>query len=372
MEREEHTVVLEGATLTMGEELFQPSPTTEAIVGCCRDLYVHSLETFVFALVFSGKVGVYQKRTGIPGEQPTPITEGLTKGFEERLKPFGDRADTVITVRGILTDSQQEVAAHIRTINRAYRAHSTEWQQHLIREVWMYSLAEAQKKGIEQRETSLENNLESSEELENLLDPGYVESMLAAVRASIGNLTPVDDVLARFIRKNTVAHIAAHCAYNASLMFRDDLGENRSLMPHPTRQVLVKSSAQSLIQFLVPAVLYDIVVVQGVSRPDILRQRIGDYTTDPSMIELQRKLAEAFAGTDRDREQLSRELGDASREVLAGNPFPGADAGIRRLALMRANYVKGQHQYAEGLQKVFPTLKGQSPAQRDPFRTTNL
>ena len=61
---------------------------------------MQSLETFVFALVFSGKVGVYDGRTGIPGEKSTPLAEGLTEDFEERLKVFGKRDDG-ITVRSI-------------------------------------------------------------------------------------------------------------------------------------------------------------------------------------------------------------------------------------------------------------------------------
>lgn len=382
MEREQHTVVLEGATLTMGEELFQPSPTTAAIVGCCRDLYERSLETFIFALVFSGKVGVYQKRTGIPGEKPTPIAEGLTKGFEERLHPFGDRNSNVITVQDILTNRRDKVAVHIGTINLGYRVSLVKWEQYFVREVWMYSLAEAQKKGIEQKDTSLENELKSNEELENQLYPGYVESMLAAVRRSIGNRTPHNDVVARFIRKNTVAHIAAHCAYKAALGARDDLGENRSLLPHPTRQTLVEdsvpegsapdNSVRSLMQFVVPSILHEIVVTRGVRDQDVLRQHLGAYTTDHKMIEIERKVAQALVGSKDERMQLLRELSDATKELLIGNIFPSVDAGIRTLALMRAIHVKGMAEYAKALERVFPALKIPPPAESDPFLTTNL
>jgi hypothetical protein len=369
MEREQHTVVLEGATLTMGEELFQPSERTKAIVGICRDLYLQSLETFVFALVFSGKVGVYGGRTGIPGEKPTPVAEGLTKGFGERLKEFGKRDDRIVTVRDILKDKRQKVFTHIETINRGDHSFQTEWQQHLVREVWMYSSKEAREKGIEQSETSLENSLESDEVLELLLAPEYVASMLEAVRAGIGNHTPNDAVVAGFIRKNTVAHIAAHCAYDEAVSIRDDLGANRSLMPHPTRQTLVSDSVKSLIRFVVPSLLYKIVVVEGVCEPDILRQHLGDYTVDNRMIDIQRKLAMALAGSDEDRRRLLTELGDATTEVLAGNLAPSVDAGTRKLAMMRSGYLKDRHAYSEGLKAIFPTLREPPPVQ---FPTINL
>jgi hypothetical protein len=365
MEREQHTVVLEGATLTMGEELFEPSRMTQAIVGCCRDLYLQSLETFVFALIFSGKVGVYDGRTGIPSQKPTPLAKGLTRGFEYRLKEFGKRADRIVTVPNVLTDKPQEVVTHIETINRNYHS-LNEWPQHFVREVWMYSLEEAEKKGIEQNETSLENALNSSEELELLLAPGYVASMLARVRGSIGRRTPNDEVVARFIRTNTVAHIAAHCAYHAALSVRDDLGENRSLMPHPTRQGLVTASAQSLMQFLVPSILYEIVGVRGVRKPEDLRENLGNYAADSSMIIIQRRIAQAFAASnDDDTKQLLNELTDATREVLMGFPIPGVRAGIRKLAMMRANYSKGRSGYDAGLEAIFPTLRELPPAAGD-------
>jgi hypothetical protein len=369
MEREQHTVVLEGATLTMGEELFQPSERTKAIVGCCCDLYVQSLETFVFALVFSGKVGVYDGRTGIPGENPTPVAEGLTKGFEERLREFGKREDKTITVRDILAGSKENVRAYIDTLNRKDHSPWAEWQQHMVREVWMYSSKEASQRGIEQRETTLENSLESDGALETFLATEYVESMLTAVRANIGRYAPPDEVVAGFIRKNTVAHIAAHCAYDEAVSVRDDLGANRSLMPHPTRQTLVPDSIKSLIRFVVPSLLYKIVVVEGVREPDTLRAHLGDYTVNKSMIDIQRKLAGALAGSDEDRRRLLMELGDATTEVLAGNPFPPVDAGTRKLAIMRTVYLKDRYAYSEGLKAIFPTLREPPPAQ---FRTTNL
>ncbi len=369
MEREQHTVVLEGATLTMGEELFQPSERTKAIVGCCRDLYVQSLETFVFALVFSGKVGVYDGRTGIPGEKPTPVAQGLTKGFEGRLKEFGKRDDKVVTVRDILTGKRQGVAAHIATINRMDHSFHTEWQQHLVREVWMYSSKEAREKGIEQSKTTLENSLESDEDLEFSLDAKYVVSMLRAVRASIGNHIPSDDVVSGFIRKNTVAHIAAHCAYDEAVSVRDDLGANRSLMPHPTRQTLVSDSVKSLIRFVVPSLLYKIVVVEGVCEPDTLREHLGDYTADNSLIDIQRKLAMALAGSDEDRRRLLRELGDATTEALVAGSVPGVDAGTRKLAMMRSVYLGDKHAYVDGLNAIFPMLREPPPA---PLPITNL
>jgi hypothetical protein len=144
-------------------------------------------------------------------------------------------------------------------------------------------------------------------------------------------------------------------------------------LPHPTRQTLVSGPVESLMRFVVPSVFYEIVVLQGVSDRDTLRRHLGDYITDAKMIEIQRKLAQALAGTDRDRSQLLTELTDATREVYAGNIFPKVDAGIRTLGLMRANYVKGDaDKYAKGLEEIFPELKEPSPAQRDPSPTTNL
>jgi hypothetical protein len=365
MDREQHTVVLEGATLTMGEELFQPSERTKAIVWRCRDLYVQSLETFVFALVFSGRIGVYDGRTGIPGEKPTPIAEGLTKGFEERLKEFGKRDDKIVTVRDILTDKRQEVFTHIETINRGDHSFQTEWQQHLVREVWMYSSKEAREKGIEQSETSLENSLESDDVLEIYLVPEYVESMLAAVRTSIGSHTPTNDVVRGFIRKNTVAHIAAHCAYHEAVRVRDDLGENRSLLAHPTRQTLVTNSVKSLIRFVVPSLLYKAVVVEGVRDPESLRRHLGYYIVDRGMIDIQRTIATALAGSGEDRMRLLTRLGDATVEGLAIRSISGVDSGMRKLAMMRTAYLKDQyafHAYNEGLKVIFPTLREPPPS----------
>lgn len=362
-------MVLEGATLTMGEELFQPSERTKAIVGCCSDLYVQSLETFIFALVFSGKVGVYNGRTGIPGENPTPVAEGLTKGFEERLREFGKREDKAITVRDILASHQDSLRTYIDTLNRTDHAPWAEWRQHIVREVWMYSSREASQRGIEQRETTLENSLESDGNLETFLATEYVESMLAAVQTNVGRYAPSDEVVAGFIRKNTVAHIAAHCAYDEAIAVRDDLGANRSLMPHPTRQTLIPDSIESLIRFVVPSLLYKIIVVEGVQKPDTLRTHLGDYTVDRSMIDIQRKLACALAGSDEDRRRLLMELGDATTEILAGNYFPPVDTGTRKLAIMRNAYLRDQHAYSEGLKKIFPTLREPPPAQS---RTTNL
>jgi hypothetical protein len=193
--------------------------------------------------------------------------------------------------------------------------------------------------------------------------------MLEGVRASIGNHTPNDEVVAGFIRKNTVAHIAAHCAYDEAVSVRDDLGANRSLMPHPTRQTLVSDSVKSLIRFVVPSLLFKIVVVEGVCEPDTLRNHLGDYTVDSGMIDIQRKLATALAGSDEDRRRLLTELGDATIEVLAGNSGPGVDAGTRKLAMMRSAYLRDRHAYSEGLKAIFPTLREPPPAQ---LPTVNL
>lgn len=238
-----------------------------------------------------------------------------------------------------------------------------------MREVWMYSSREASRKGIEQSETTLENSLESDRNLETFLATEYVESMLAAVEENVGRYAPSNEVVAGFIRKNTVAHIAAHCAYDEAVSVRDDLGANRSLMPHPTRQTLIPDSIESLIRFVVPSLLYKIVVAEGIHRPDTLRTYLGDYIVDRSMIDIQRKLAGALAGSDEDRRRLLMELGDATTEDLAGSYFPPVDTGTRKLAIMRKAYLKDQYAYSEGLKKIFPTLREPPPAQS---RTTNL
>src|SRR5664279_5494338 len=101
MEREQHTVIMEGATLTMGEELFNPSPLTQDIVGCCGDFYLDSLNTFIFALVFSREVGVYKGRQ--------EVARSLTEGFETRLKSFEDLPGILITVPATLTNRREDV-----------------------------------------------------------------------------------------------------------------------------------------------------------------------------------------------------------------------------------------------------------------------
>jgi hypothetical protein len=365
MEREQHTVVLEGATLTMGEELFQPSETTEAIVGCCRDLYIQSLEVFVFALLFSGKVGVYQRITGVVDQQKGSMpARGLTEGFDERLRLFGDLPGKTVVVADLVRNSPTVIAPGIQTINETFGQFSTKWEQHLIREVWMYARAEAKRKGIEMSEAQLENDLASSVELEQMLSPNYVLKMRSAVCAGIGDRSPANDVLDSFIRKNTVAHIAAHRAYKAALQLRDDLGEVRSLMPHPTRQTLIRGSLQSLIEFVVPAMLYEVVVLGRVRKAEELRRRLGEYTTNPRIIEAQRILAHALVESEEARTRLLAELTNATREfTVVGNVNFTIDPGIRLLALMRAQYNRAALGYDEGLNMIFPGLKRPSPAE---------
>jgi hypothetical protein len=365
MGREQHTIITEGATLTMGEELFKPSPTTQDIVGCCGDLYMESLNTFIFALVFSSEVGVYDGRQGIPGETPTLVAEGLTKGFEGRLKVFGNLPGIVITVPDTLKTRSQDVATHIATINDTFRGWANEWEHHLTREVWMFSLKEAKDKGIEQSEVNLDAPLPSNDELEKLISGEYVEAMHLAVRTSIGNRTPKGEFLVPFIKKNVVAHIGAHLAYDTALQFRNDLGENRSLVPHPTRQTLIRGSVQSLIDFAVPAVLYEIVMNQGAKSADDLRQKLGNYTESPHIIDIQKTIAKALAASHIERIELLSKLTTATTNALALFPIHGVDTAIRQLAMMRAHYQRGESEYNAKLRKIFPTLAKPAPAQDD-------
>lgn len=362
MEREQHTVITEGATLTMGEELFKPSPTTQDIVGCCGNLYIESLNTFIFALMFSSEVGVYDGRQGIPGEPPTLLAEGLTKGFERRLKLFRNLPNLVITVPDTLTKRFKDVAKHIATINATFLGCSNQWKHHLIREVWMFSLKEAKDKGIHQSEARLDNSLDSKAELETLLSSDYVEAMHTAVRKSIGNRTPRSEFLIPFIKKNTVAHIGAHLAYDTALHFRNDLGENRSLIPHPTRQTLIRGSVEPLIDFAIPPVLYQIVMIQGAKSTDDLRQKLGNYAESPDIIGIQRMLAEALAASDSERKALLSKLTTTTNEILAGISTPSvADEAIRKLAIMRATYLARESAFSTKLRKIFPTLAKPAP-----------
>jgi len=367
MEREQHTIITEGATLTMGEELFKPSPTTQDIVGCCGNLYLDSLNTFIFALVFSSEIGVYDGRQGIPGETPTLAAEGLTNGFEKRLRVFGNLPNLVVTVPDTLTKRSSDVAAHIATINATFRGCSNEWEHHLIREVWMFSLREAKDKGIQQSATHLDNSLNSNVELEKLLSREYVKAMRTAVRKSIGNRTPRDEFLIPFIKKNTVAHIGAHLAYDTVLHFRNDLGENRSLVPHPTRQTLIRGSVKPLIDFAIPAVLYQIVMIQGAKSANDLREKLGNYAESTDIIGIQRMLAEALAASDGERKELLFKLGMRTAEVMARVSMRSVvDEPIHKLAIMRANYQAGESDFAAKLRKIFPPLAQPAPAQNDP------
>jgi hypothetical protein len=365
MGREQHTIITEGATLTMAEELFKPSPKTENIVGCCRDLYLESLNTFAFALAFSSKVGVYNRRQGIPGVPPTPVAEGLTHGFESRLEPFGDVPNIVITVPHTLAENHSEVVSHILTINATFRANSNQWEDHLIREVWMFSLDEAQKKGIHQSETQLDNSLDSKPELEEVISPEYVEAMRTAVRRNIGNRTPKDEFLVPFIKKNIVAHIGAHLAYGTALNFRTDLGENRSLIPHPTRQTLLRESVKPLIDFAVPLVLYDVVMKRKPPSPEKLHDELGNYAEDPDIIAIQRMLAEALAGADEEREKLLSELKKTQVNYLyhLNSLTRNTRLNIRKLGLKRAMYTQERSEYEAALERIFSTLKRPAPAQ---------
>jgi hypothetical protein len=347
MEREQYTVVLEGATLSMGEELFEGAANANAIIGCCSDLYRQSLETFVFALIFSGKVGVYTGRDQRPGQTPMATETALTKGFGNRLQLF-DRKDQDITIDHFLTAESNLVKQHVSSINSNFRSWTKTWGQHFVREVWMF----------------WEKQLKSTPELESLLCAEYVQAMVDIVKVNLGNcLAAADEDLGSYVRRNTVHHIAAHCAYHNALSFRPDLGDHRNLLPHPTRQTLVVDSKQSLISFVVPAVLYEIVAPGEVENQDTLRQRLGDYAEAEDMIGIHVRIARSFAGSERERRELLGQLNKATAETQALQPIDSLDGVVRRLAAMRALYnQRDNEKYEAGLLKIFPLLSMPPPA----------
>ena len=77
-------------------------------------------------------------------------------------------------------------------------------------------------------------------------------------------------------------------------------------------------------------------------------------------------LAEALAASDSERKELLSELTTATSQVSAGIPIRGVNVAIRKLAIMRANYLAAESEYNAKLRKIFDTLAKPASAQNDP------
>ncbi len=336
--------------ITAKPELVPP----DLVLRHCTGNYVKSLEDMAAAAVFGDKIAFTSKKLTTTNPDPKGFLAFLTAGAREvasnekvvALDLEGEQLPAANLHAN--EDRSPRIADLLRQLET--RGRSAPWQEHMVREAWMYP--------EKQWELTMGH-------LVGEVPDNYVDEMVGAVKCAFKNSQFAwqdAEKLRLFIKKNIVTHLTTYEWY-----LRVNTGRKEILyQAHATRATLDRDSegTQSL-DFVLPGIM--LAVLKESKDPKDVVDTIATLATDGAFSDIRK----ALRGASSHPADVAAEIRRASQNHdFVSNAWLRLSGrrGLARIANDYVDYKEHTDEYKRLLCKIFPGLdrnRIRSPLRQD-------